>query len=58
VTEQGLTTHAQPVFFNVTLGDAEHDAVQVFSQTYQPGQLPPLYLTSDGGRRGRVPGLV
>ena len=44
---------AQPVFFNVSFGDAEHGAVQVFSQTNQPDRLPPIYLTSDGGRTWR-----
>lgn len=40
-----------PVFFNVTFGDAQHGAVQVFSN--QPNGPPPIYLTSDGGRTWR-----
>ena len=42
-----------PVFFSVSFGDAEHGAVQVFSQTSQPNRPPPIYLTSDGGRTWR-----
>jgi len=39
-----------PLFFNVSFGDAEHGAVQVFRQGSPPNRLPPIYLTADGGR--------
>src|SRR5262252_889626 len=41
---------SDPVFFNVTFGDARHGAVQVFSPSPQLNGTPPIYLTSDGGR--------
>lgn len=41
---------APPVFFDVSFGDREHGAVQVFSQVNQPNRPPPIYLTADGGR--------
>lgn len=44
---------AQPVFFNVSFGDAQHGAVQVFTATNLPDRPAPIYLTSDGGRTWR-----
>ena len=41
---------SDPVFFNVSFGDARHGAVQVFIQGPQLNGTPPIYLTSDGGR--------
>jgi len=49
----GLRQVAQPVFFNVSFGDAQHGAVQVFSPGNQPDRPAPIYLTSDGGRTWR-----
>src|SRR5262249_56316622 len=43
----------QPVFFNVSFGDAQHGAVQVFSPNNPPDRPAPIYLTSDGGRTWR-----
>jgi len=39
-----------PMFFNVSFGDAEHGAVQVFRRGNPPNRPPPIYLTADGGR--------
>jgi len=47
----GLREVSTPIFFDVSFGDAQHGAVQVFNQ--RPSLPPPIYFTSDGGRTWR-----
>src|SRR5262249_61682797 len=49
VPERGAPA-GPPIFFNVSFGDAEHGAVQVFRRGNPPNRPPPIYLTADGGR--------